>query len=118
MNIVLWILQILLSLLFLFSGSMKFILSVEELTQGPVVLPIWFIRFIGVCEVLGGIGLIVPWLTGIKRWLTPLAASLLIIIVLGATVITAIGSIPAALFPFVVGLLLFVVARGRSRTTS
>lgn len=117
MNIVLWILQILLSLLFLFAGSMKFIMSAEQMTEGaPVALPIWFIRFIGVCEILGAIGLVVPWLTGIKRGLTPLAASLLIVIMVGATVISAMMSIAAAIVPFVVGLLLLFVAKGRSQT--
>ena len=116
MNIVLWILQILLGLLFLFSGSMKFIMSAEQMNEGsPVALPIWFIHFIGICEILGGIGLIVPWLTGIRRGLTPLAASLLIVIMIGATVISAMMGILYAIVPFVVGLLLVVVARGRSK---
>jgi uncharacterized membrane protein YphA (DoxX/SURF4 family) len=116
MNIVLWILQILLGLLFLFSGTMKFVMSAEQMTQGmPVALPIWFIHFIGVCEILGGIGLIVPWLTGIKRGLTPLAASLLIVIMIGATVISAMMGITYAILPFVVGILLLVIARGRAK---
>ena len=79
----------------------------------PVALPIWFIHFIGICEILGGIGLIVPWLTGIRRGLTPLAASLLIVIMIGATVISAMMSIPIAILPFVVGLLLLFVVKGR-----
>ena len=116
MNIVLWILQILLGLLFLFAGTTKFLMSPEQMTEGmPVALPLWFIYFIGVCEILGGIGLIVPWLTGIKRGLTPLAASLLIVIMIGATVISAMMSIPTAIVPFVVGLLLLFVAWSRSR---
>ena len=116
MNIVLWIIQILLSLLFLFSGSMKFIMSAEQMNEGaPFALPIWFIHFIGICEILGAIGLIVPWLTGIKRGLTPLAASLLVVIMIGATVISAMMSISIAIVPFVVGLLLLFVARGRYR---
>jgi uncharacterized membrane protein YphA (DoxX/SURF4 family) len=118
MNIVLWILQILLGLLFMFSGSMKFIMSPEQMTQGsPIAFPAWFFYFIGICEILGGIGLILPWLTGIKRGLTPLAASLLIVIMVGATVVSAMISIPTAIVPFVVGILLLVVAMGRSRRT-
>src|SRR6476620_11549578 len=106
MNIVLWILQILLGLLFMCSGSMKFVMSAEQMTQGsPVALPIWFLHFIGICEILGGVGLILPWLTGITRGLTPLAASLLIVIMIGATVVSAMGSIPTAILPFVVGIL-------------
>src|SRR4051794_30281179 len=119
MNIVLWIVQILLALLFLFSGAMKFIMSPEQMMAGsPVVLPAWFLHFIGICEILGGIGLVVPWLTGIKRGLTPLAAILLIVIMVGATVISAMISIPTAVVPFVVGLLLVFVAWGRSRRRS
>jgi hypothetical protein len=116
MNILLWIIQILLALVFLFAGSMKFIMTAEQMNEGsPVALPLWFIRFIGTCEILGAIGLIVPWLTGIKRGLTPLAASLLIVIIIGATVISAMMSISIAIVPFVVGLLLLFVAWGRSR---
>jgi putative oxidoreductase len=116
MNIVLWILQIFLCLVFLFAGTSKFVMSAEEMTANmPVALPIWFIHFIGICEILGATGLIVPWVTGIKRGLTPLAASLLIVIMIGATVISATMSIPIAIPPFVVGLLLIVVAWGRSR---
>ena len=51
----------------------------------------------------------------VERGLTPLAASLLIVIMIGATVISAMVSIPTAIVPFVVGLLLLVIARGRSR---
>jgi len=117
MNIVLWILQILLGLLFMFSGTMKFIMSVDQMNaQSPVALPGILIHFIGICEILGGIGLIVPWLTGIKRGLTPLAAILLVVIMLGATAISAMASIGTAIFPFIVGILLLVIARGRSRT--
>lgn len=116
MNILLWIVQILLGLLFVFSGSMKFVMTAEQMSQGsPVALPMWFIHFIGICEILGGIGLVVPWLTGIKKWLTPLAASLLLVIMIGATIISAMGSIATAVVPFVVGLLLALVAWGRSR---
>jgi uncharacterized membrane protein YphA (DoxX/SURF4 family) len=116
MNIILWIVQILLALLFVLSGSMKFIMSAEEMTKAmPVALPMWFIHFIGICEILGGIGLVVPWATGIKRWLTPLAASLLIVIIIGATVISLMMSISTAILPFVTGLLLVFVAWGRGR---
>jgi uncharacterized membrane protein YphA (DoxX/SURF4 family) len=117
MNIALWILQILLGLLFMFSGTMKFIMSADQMNDGaPVAFPIWFLHFIGICEILGGIGLIVPWATGIKRGLTPLAASLLIVIMIGATTVSAMMSIPIAIVPFVVGLLLLVVGIGRYRT--
>ena len=117
MNIVLWILQFLLGLLFIFSGVMKFVMSVAEMNQqAPVVLPGLFLHFIGVCEILGGLGLILPSLLRIEPRLTPLAAVGLAIITAGATVITLMGPMKAfAGFPFVVCLLCIFVAYGRWR---
>ena len=120
MNIVLWIIQVLLALLFLFAGGMKLILPIDVLTAmgspNQVHLPGLLIRFIGVCEVLGGLGLILPGLLRIKTGLTPLAAAGLVIIMIGAVVLTAIGDgIAPAMFPLVVGLLLVFVAYGRWR---
>jgi uncharacterized membrane protein YphA (DoxX/SURF4 family) len=109
----LWTAQGLLAVLFLFAGSMKLVLPIEELTR-EMDFPGWFLRFIGVCEVLGALGLIVPGLARIRPALTPLAAAGLAIIMIGATVTTlAIGGGAGALFPFVVGLLLVLVAYGR-----
>jgi hypothetical protein len=74
-----------------------------------------FMKFIAVCELLGAVGLIVPSLTHIRPSLTPLAAALLVIIMIGATVSTAMA-MPAALpLPIVVGLLSAYVAYGRWR---
>lgn len=116
MNILLWIIQVFLALLFIFSGSMKFVMTVEEMNrQAPVVLPGLFLHFIGVCEFLGGLGLILPALLRIKPWLTPLAAAGLAIITLGATVITMKGSIAMAMVPLVTCLLSIFVAYGRWR---
>jgi uncharacterized membrane protein YphA (DoxX/SURF4 family) len=118
MNIVLWVLQILLALLFLFSGVMKFLMPYDEMVkQMPVALPHWFILFIGVCEILGGLGLVLPWLLKIRPSLTPLAAWLLVVIMIGAVVISAMGGISMAIVPFVTGLLLAFVGYGRSRGT-
>ena len=117
MNIALWILQTLLALLFLFAGGMKFVMSIEEMTK-QMPMPGWFLHFIGVCEVLGGLGLILPWLTHIRPRLTPLAAAGLVIIMIGATVITLmIGDIATALIPLAIGLLCAFVAYGRWRLT-
>ena len=84
MNLALWIVQALLALLFLFAGGMKLVLPLEKMA-GPIPLPGLFLRFIGVCEVLGGLGLILPGLVGIRTGLTPLAAVGLVIIMVGAT---------------------------------
>jgi uncharacterized membrane protein YphA (DoxX/SURF4 family) len=114
LNYTLWIAQVLLAALFLFSGVMKFVMPVAEMTKQSS-LPGWFFWFIGVCEILGAIGLILPSLLRIKPGLTPLAAAGLAIIMIGATVITAPGGIKTALVPFVAGLLAAFVAYGRWR---
>jgi hypothetical protein len=111
-NVTLWVIQGLLAALFLFAGSMKLVLPIEAMA-GPVELPGWFLRFIGVAEVAGAIGLIVPWLTRIQPRLTPLAAGGLVVIMCGATAITASGGPAAAAVPFAVGVLAATVAYGR-----
>lgn len=111
----LWTIQGLLALLFLFAGGMKLVAPIEML-KGPVAFPELFIRFIGVCEFLGGIGLILPTLLRIKTELTPLAAAGLVIIMIGATVTTLAGGAAAgALVPAIVGVLAATVAYGRWR---
>jgi DoxX-like protein len=111
----LWTLQFLLAALFLFAGGMKLILPIAELTKQST-LPGSFLRFIGVVEVLGALGLVVPGLTRIRPALTVAAAAGLVIVMAGAVVLT-LQSAPAtaALFPFLVGVLLAFVAWGRWR---
>ena len=106
------IVQGLLAIIFLLTGGSKFAMSVEEMqAQMKVPLPGWFLHFIGVCEILGSIGLILPGLTRIRPGLTPLAAAGLVIIMIGATVITLMGGdVALALIPLVVGLLCAFVA--------
>lgn len=114
-GLALWIVQVLLALLFLFAGAVKLVLPPGALT-GPVSLPVLFLRFIGVCEVLGGLGLVLPGILRIRAELTPLAAAGLVIIMIGATVITAIGGgVAQALMPLATGLLSAFVAYGRWR---
>jgi hypothetical protein len=115
MNVALWIVQGLLAALYLFAGGMKLVLPLEEL-KGPVELPGAFLRFIGVAEVLGALGLLLPGLLRIKPGLTPLAAAGLVVIMLGATGIgLMIGDIAMTLIPLAVGLLAAFVAYGRWR---
>lgn len=113
LNYALWAVQVLLALLFLFSGGMKLALSVAALAQlSP--LPGLFLKFIGACEVAGALGLILPGMLGTRQGLTPLAAAGLVVIMGGATVVTlATGGGVAALLPMVVGCLAVVVVRGR-----
>jgi len=117
---ILWIIQVLLALLFLFAGGTKLVLPIDVLTSmgspNQIHLPGLFIRFIGVCEVLGAVGLILPGLLGKRPTLTPLAAAGLVIIMIGATALTfAADGVGPAVVPFVVMLLAAFVAYGRSR---
>lgn len=118
MNILLWIIQILLALLFLFAGGTKLVLSAETMASmaspNQVVLPMWFVRFIGVVEVLGALGLILPGLFRRQQHLTALAALGLTIVMIGAVVVTTMGDgFKMAITPLVVGLLCAFVAYGR-----
>lgn len=110
---VLWTVQVLLALLFLWAGGFKLVAPLDKLA-GPVELPGLFLRFIGLAELLGGLGLILPAALRIRPGLTPLAAAGLVIIMIGATVITLVGGLGAmALIPLVTGLLAAFVAYGR-----
>jgi uncharacterized membrane protein YphA (DoxX/SURF4 family) len=118
MNILLWIVQIMLALLFLFAGGTKLIMSTQQLEAmappGAIHLAGWFLKFIGVVEVLGVLGLIIPGLTKINRRLTPIAAIGLLIIMIGAVVLTLMGTgVRDAIVPFITGLLCAFVAYGR-----
>ena len=118
-NTVLWIAQGLLAVMFLFAGGSKLVMSAAQMAEqgkavGGMQPPIAFIRFIGVCEVLGAVGVIVPWLTGIRPGLTPLAAGGLVVIMIGATVVNLTTTVPAlAIFTLILGLLAAFVAYGR-----
>ena len=85
MNIALWIVQVLLGGMFLMAGVMKAfqyerakasLFWVKDVPRGLVT-------FIGISELLGGLGLLLPAITGILPWLTPLAgAGLALVMVL------------------------------------
>ncbi|HEY7066077.1 MAG TPA: DoxX family protein [Chloroflexota bacterium] len=117
MTYALWIVQVLLALVFLFAGGVKLVTPVEEmLAQMPVPLPGWFLQFIGVAEVVGALGLLLPGITHIRPGLTPLAAAGLTIIMIGAVALTVptMGFVMAIL-PLVVGIFTAFVAYGRWR---
>jgi hypothetical protein len=117
-NVTLWVVQGLLAALFLFAGGMKLITPTEVLSvMSP--FPGEFIKFIAACEVLGAFGLVLPWALGIRRELTPLAATGLVIIMVGAMVSTlAIGGGVLALVDLVIGLLAATVVYGRREASS
>ena len=117
----LWIVQGLLALVFVFAGGMKLVTPIEEMMkQMPPEMPIplsgSFLRFIGVVEILGGLGLVLPGLLRVRPGLTPLAAAGLVIIMAGAVALgLAMGDVASALIPLLVGLLAAFVAYGRWR---
>jgi len=87
MNIALWIVQVLLALAFAGSGISKLMQPYEKLAERMGYVKDFSpgaIRGIGVLEVLGAIGVILPALTGILPWLTPTAGIGLGLVMLGA----------------------------------
>jgi len=115
-NRLLWTAQILAALIFLFAGSMKFIMPAEKMQQGPIVLPMAFLYFIGICECLGAVGLILPAATRIRPGLTPLAAAGLTIIMIGATTISIMAmGVAAGIVPAAVGVITASITYGRTR---
>jgi hypothetical protein len=113
LSVGLWIVQGMLAGLFLFAGGMKLVLPIEAMTE-QMAMPGLFLRFIGVAETMGALGLILPGLLRIRPSLTPLAAGGLVLIMCGAVGATmAVMDATQALFPFVVGILAAGVAYGR-----
>jgi DoxX-like family len=116
MSRALWIVQAVLALVFAFAGGTKLVLPIEAMTA-EMPLPGLFLRFIGVAELCGALGLVLPGLLGIRPGLTPLAAAGLVVIMIGATVVTlaTAGGALLALIPLAVGCLAAFVAYGRWR---
>src|SRR5919197_1870055 len=85
LNLVLWSVQAFLALFFLAAGAPKLICRGIERWTGFSDLPRAQVVVIGCAEVLGAAGLVLPMLTGVLPWLTPLAAVGLASIVLLAT---------------------------------
>jgi uncharacterized membrane protein YphA (DoxX/SURF4 family) len=87
MGIALWVVQVLLAAAFLVSGATKLSQPREKLVKNMAWVEDFSqptVRIIGALEVLGAIGVVVPALTGVLPWLTPLAALGLVLLMLGA----------------------------------
>jgi uncharacterized membrane protein YphA (DoxX/SURF4 family) len=111
-NVALWAVQALLALLFLFAGVTKLRMSAALLAQFTG-LPGALMKFIATAEICGAIGLVVPGLFRVKRFLTPVAALGLVTIMAGATTVMASAGQASAAVPFTVGILAALVAHGR-----
>lgn len=107
----LWILQCFVALFFIgASGAPKLALPADALPM-PIPLPQAFVWFIGTCEVLGGLGLLIPRLTA-------LSASCLTLLTVCAATYQLIGDQPVnAVFALVIGVLAGLIAYGRMRPT-
>ncbi len=84
MNVTLWVIQILLAVVFLVSGITKVTRPRETLKAGLPEFEPGVIRLVAVAEIVGALGLILPGITGIAPILTPVAATGLAIIMVGA----------------------------------
>src|ERR1044072_4081371 len=115
MNIVLWIIQILLALLFLFAGITKLLPMIPmPQPRGMWRPPMWFLKFTGLCELLGALGLVLPGLLRRQRSLTVWAAIGLTIIMIGAVVVSVMTlGVATAITPLIAGILCVFVAYGR-----
>lgn len=113
----LWAVQVLLGLAFGMAGVMKTTAPIAELAANmgwPGTMPELLVRFIGLSELLGGIGLVLPSLTRIQPKLTPIAAAgLVVVMVLAALLHVARGEFAALPINAVLGGLAAFVAWGR-----
>ena len=89
MNIALWIAQALLALVYLAAGGLKIVRPREQLVASGNLD--WMkdssdagVKAVGLVEILGALGVILPWLTGIAPILTPIAAIGLVVVQIGA----------------------------------
>lgn len=118
MNIALWVLQGLVAFAVLGAGGMKLATPKDKLESKPHMewardFSAGLIKLIGVAEVLGAIGLVVPWVTGIAPMLTPAAAACLVVLMAGAAM-THIKRKEPAVPPIVLAVISLVIAVGRS----
>lgn len=116
MNVVLWILQTILAVMFLWHGWL-FLSPPAELAETlNAEFPVWFRLFVGAAEVLAAIGLVLPGVTRILPKLTPLAAAGLMIVTISATAFhLSRGEAGVAATAFVLFVLAACVAYGRWR---
>lgn len=117
MNTVLWVMQALLALAFLMVGGAKLtqpIVTLSKRMPWAASIPKRLVRFIGLAELLGAVGIILPLLTGILPWLTAVAAGGLALVMICAIAFHLVrheaASLPTNL---VLLLLLLVVLVGR-----
>ena len=116
MNILLWVLQVLLAVVFIAHGLLLLMPPPDIAAQMLMSLPRWFWVFLGVAEVAAAIGLTLPGLTRVKPWLVSWAAAGIMIVMISATGYHIIrGEISSAAVTFVLLIMATFVAYMRLR---
>lgn len=119
LNAGLWVAQGLLAFAFLAAGVMKLTAPIEQLAEGMAWVegPLGgVVRFIGLAELLGAIGVVLPAALRIKPALTPAAAGgLLTVMVLAAGTHVAMGDVAGMVPALVLGALAAFVVWGRTK---
>jgi putative oxidoreductase len=117
LNFTLWLVQGMMAAMFTFAGLVKAFQSIEQLgAQLPWVneVPVFLVRFIGIAEFLGGLGLLLPSLLRIKPILTPLAAlGIFTIMVLAFIYHVVMAEYDALVINVIFGALALFIAWGR-----
>jgi uncharacterized membrane protein len=114
MKIAVWIVSALAAVAFLFIGLSKLLPSTADLEAASQGVPVILLRIAGTAEVLGAIGLILPAATRVLPGLTPVAASGLVITMIGAvTTNIIIGEFGLAVLPLILGVLAAFIAWAR-----
>jgi hypothetical protein len=118
MNLALWIVQGLLAIAFLAAGGMKLITAKEKLQRQTQMgwtndFSAGQIKLIGLAEVTGAVGIVVPWLLRIVPVLSPIAGLCLALLMVGA-VRVHVQRKESVVPPLLLALLAVVVAIGRS----
>jgi uncharacterized membrane protein len=117
-NIPLWILQIVVALAFLVIGYSHSIGYERSIANPRLVwmqaLPVNFVRAVGVLAIAGSLGLILPALTGIAPWLTPIAALMLALLMACAIAFHLTRrEFPHLAFNAILGVIATAIAYGR-----
>jgi len=119
-NVMLWIMQALLALVFLYTGVMKLVAPIDTMAQSMAwvaEVPAGLVRFIGLCEVAGAIGIFLPAATHIAPKLTPLSGlGFVSLMVLASLFHIARAEYPVLIITLSLGVLSALVAWGRYRT--
>jgi len=118
LNITLWTAQILLACMFIMAGFTKITTPIDELRQIMSWVndfPIFFVRFVGIAELLGALGLILPSLLRLRPILLPLSALGLTVVMFSALIYHIVkGEYNALLMNCILGGLAFFIAWGRN----